>query len=228
VRWFLSREAVEQSEGIRTEVAIMPVFDTHMPYFVPALIGGLVLLIILLRLPFIGALIRTVFTIALLGFFALLLIQRAPYDPTLARLASRFQVDGQEVVGDAVRIRPSPDGHYRATVSINGVRRRMLIDSGATVTALSVRTAREAGLQPEPGLLPIVLKTANGMTPARTSEVEELRLGNITARGLKVVVSPSLGDMDLLGMNFLSKLKSWGVEDGTLILVPHHPQEVQA
>jgi aspartyl protease family protein len=26
-------------------------------------------------------------------------------------------------------------------------------------------------------------------------------------------------------MNFLSRLKSWRVEDGDLILVPHHPQE---
>jgi aspartyl protease family protein len=25
-------------------------------------------------------------------------------------------------------------------------------------------------------------------------------------------------------MNFLSKLQSWRVENGTLILVPHHPQ----
>jgi aspartyl protease family protein len=25
-------------------------------------------------------------------------------------------------------------------------------------------------------------------------------------------------------MNFLSKLESWRVEGGTLVLVPHHPQ----
>jgi aspartyl protease family protein len=29
-------------------------------------------------------------------------------------------------------------------------------------------------------------------------------------------------------MNFLSKLKSWRVEDGTLVLVPHHPQKLAA
>jgi aspartyl protease family protein len=29
-------------------------------------------------------------------------------------------------------------------------------------------------------------------------------------------------------MNFLSKLQSWRVEDGTLILVPHHPQNSDA
>jgi aspartyl protease family protein len=30
--------------------------------------------------------------------------------------------------------------------------------------------------------------------------------------------------MEVLGMNFLSKLKSWRVEGRTLVMVPHHPQ----
>jgi aspartyl protease family protein len=70
----------------------------------------------------------------------------------------------------------------------------------------------------------VVLQTANGLAPARTGSVEELRLGNIVARDLKVVVSPAFGDMEVIGMNFLSKLASWRVEGRTLILVPHHPQ----
>jgi aspartyl protease family protein len=39
-----------------------------------------------------------------------------------------------------------------------------------------------------------------------------------------VVTSPGLGNLDVLGMNFLSKLDSWRVEGRTLVLVPHHPQ----
>ena len=120
----------------------------------------------------------------------------------------------------------SADGHFWANVSINGVKRRMLIDSGATITAFSERTAAAAGLKAEPGLLPVILKTANGAAQARTATIEEMRLGNIVARDLKAIVSPGLGNMDLLGMNFLSKLKSWRVEEGTLVLVPHHPQAV--
>jgi aspartyl protease family protein len=41
-----------------------------------------------------------------------------------------------------------------------------------------------------------------------------------------VVVSPAFGNMNVVGMNFLSRLKSWRVEDGVLILQPHHPQAV--
>jgi aspartyl protease family protein len=100
----------------------------------------------------------------------------------------------------------------------------MLIDSGATITALSEGTAEAANIGASTGLTPVVLRTANGVAPAKTGTVDELRIGNIVARDLKVVTAPGLGGLDVLGMNFLSKLKSWRVEDGTLIMVPHHPQ----
>jgi aspartyl protease family protein len=206
----------------------LPDLAPQSPWFLPSLAGGLLLLIILLRLPYIGALIRTLVSFGLLALVGLLLMERAPYDPMLAQIADRFALDSQEVVGNEVRIRMSPDGHFRADVTVNGVRTRMLVDSGATVTALSAATAARAGLELDDNILPVVLQTANGATAARTATVGELDLGNITARGLKVVVSPALGDMDLLGMNFLGKLKSWRVEGRTLILVPHHPQPVNA
>jgi aspartyl protease family protein len=104
----------------------------------------------------------------------------------------------------------------------------MLIDSGATVTALSVGTAQSAGLEPDSSMLPVVLQTANGTTSAQTSSIDELRIGNIVARDLRVIVSPGLGNVDLLGMNFLTKLRRWGVEGRTLVLVPHNPQDVES
>ena len=100
----------------------------------------------------------------------------------------------------------------------------MLIDSGATVTAISADTAREASVETGTGLSPVILKTANGMAPAQTGAIDELRVGNIVARNLKIVSAPGLGDIDVIGMNFLSELQSWRVEGRTLVLVPHQPQ----
>jgi aspartyl protease family protein len=116
------------------------------------------------------------------------------------------------------------DGHFWVRATINGVERRMLIDSGATITALSATTASQAKVDVSSGLAPIVLQTANGAAPARAGQVDELKVGNIVARNLRIVTSPGLGNMDVLGMNFLSRLQSWRVEARTLILVPHHPQ----
>jgi aspartyl protease family protein len=201
--------------------------DPDWPQIALYALGGALLLMLLFRLPLVGRLLRFAFSLALLAAALFILVQQAPYQPQLGRVAERLGLDPQEVTGREVRIRMAADGHFWADVKVNGVSRRMLIDSGATVTALSERTAAAASVDGNLGPVPVVLRTANGMAPARTGSVEELRLGNIVARDLKVVVSPAFGDMEVIGMNFLSKLASWRVEGRTLILVPHHPRPVQ-
>lgn len=199
-------------------------FDGALPPWL-LLLGGLAVLG-LLRLPFVRALVR----LAAWGALALLLYvaydQRERLGLDDARLAELTGRETQAVVGEELRIPMARDGHFWATVRFGGIERRLLIDSGATLTALSVPTAEAAGLELRDELLPVVLRTANGDVRAQTAEIAELRLGNIVARELPVVVSPAFGGVNVLGMNFLSRLKSWRVEGKTLILVPHHPQPV--
>ena len=70
----------------------------------------------------------------------------------------------------------------------------------------------------------MLIDTANGRISVQTAAVPELRLGDVVSRDLPVVVSPAFGETDVLGMNFLSRLKSWRVEGRELVLTPHHPQ----
>lgn len=185
-----------------------------------------VLIMLLQRIPVVGRVIRFAFSLGLLAFLIFILLQQAPYQPELARFTAKLGLDDQQVSGKELRVKMSSDGHFWVVASINGVKRRMLIDSGATVTAISEATARAADIDAGTGLAPVVLRTANGSTPARTGSIDELRVGNIVARNLKIVTAPGLGRLDVLGMNFLSKLQSWRVEGQTLVLVPHHPQSV--
>ena len=190
---------------------------------------------LLLILPISALIARRVPVLRMLGMLAtwgalivLLLFlvgQRGKFDPYLSRVAAILKLDDQQVVGKEVRIAMSGDGHFWARVRIGGVDRRMLVDSGATITALSTRTASAAGLKVERPIFPLLIQTANGQISADTADVPELRLGNIVARDLSVVVSPAFGETDVLGMNFLSRLKSWRVEGRTLVLTPHHPQD---
>jgi len=185
------------------------------------------LIVLLQRLPVVGRAFRFVFSVGLLAFCLYLLFQQAPFNPDLARITGRLGLDRQQVVGSEVRIQMAADGHFWANASVNGVKQRMLVDSGATMTAISSDTAAAAQMEKGSELVPVVLQTANGAAPARTGTVEELRVGNIIAHDLKVVTSPALGQMNVLGMNFLSKLKSWRVEGRTLVLVPNNPQPEQ-
>ncbi|HEU4960865.1 MAG TPA: TIGR02281 family clan AA aspartic protease [Sphingomonas sp.] len=195
--------------------------DTHL-YLLIAIVAIVVAL--LLRIRLFRSLLNFAITAALVAVLIVVVLQRGRFDPYFSQLVSALHLGGQEVAGREVRIRMAPDGHFWARVSINGIRRRMLIDSGATLTALSSGTAEAAGLKTDRGLFPVVLNTTNGAITARTATLPELTLGDIVARDLPVVVSPAFGHTDVLGMNFLSMLKSWHVDGRTLVLEPHHPQ----
>jgi len=182
------------------------------------------LIMLLQRIPVVGRIIRLAFSFGLLAFLIFIVLQQAPYQPELSRFTSALGLDDQKVSGKEFRVSMAPDGHFWVVASVNGVNTRMLIDSGATVTAISTDTAHAARVDTGTGLTPVMLRTANGVAPARIGSIDELRVGNIVARNLKIVSAPGLGGLDVLGMNFLSKLDSWRVEGRTLILVPHHPQ----
>ena len=202
-----------------------------MPHAVPEwqhlalyAVGVALFIMLIQRIPYVGRVVRFAFSLGLLAFLIFILLQQAPYQPGLARLTDRLGLDDQQVAGKELRVRMASDGHFWVIASINGVKRRMLIDSGATITAISESTARAAKVDAGTGLAPVVLQTANGAAPAQTGKVDEIRIGNIVARNLRIVTAPGLGELDVLGMNFLSKLQSWRVEGNILILVPHHPQ----
>lgn len=122
-------------------------------------------------------------------------------------------------VGEAMRIKQSLDGHFWVDGTINGEKVRFLIDSGATTTSISRETAERAGIEPRGGF-PALVKTANGTVAVDRGRAERLVVGNIEREDLAVHVSEAFGDMNVLGMNFLSSLSGWGVEGRWLILRP--------
>jgi aspartyl protease family protein len=187
-------------------------------------LGAALIIMLLQRIPVIGRIIRFAISLALFAFLIFILLQQAPYQPELSRFTSSLGLDDQKVDGKELRVKMAADGHFWAVASINGVKARMLIDSGATITAVSEATARLANIDKAATLTPVMLHTANGVATAQTGSIDELRVGNIVARNLRVVTAPGLGDLNVLGMNFLSKLQSWRVEGRVLILVPNHPQ----
>lgn len=125
----------------------------------------------------------------------------------------------QVTEGGTVRIPLSPDGHFWARATINGVERRMLIDSGATVSAISEDTARAAGIAFETGAR-VRISTANGVVEARRAVAQRVVVGPLGTDELTVFVASSFGELDVLGMNFLTRLRGWRVEGNVLILEP--------
>lgn len=136
----------------------MPI-TTDLPWNELAIyaVGAALILVILFKIPYVGRVFRALFSFALLAFGIFLILQQAPFDPNLSRITASLGLDAQEVVGDEVRIPMSPDGHFWAKVRVNGAERRMLVDSGATVTALSKATADAAGVKADATLVPLLM-----------------------------------------------------------------------
>lgn len=191
---------------------------------VAAVLAGAAGSLIIRRSPALGRLLRVGSTLALSAILVLVVLQLSRMDPRFEMAVPELGLPEQVVEGGETRVPLAPDGHYWLRATVNGVPARFLVDTGATLTAVSTETAAAAGLNPRSGAIPIRMQTANGTVTADLATIEEMRFGNVAARGLDVVIAPNIGPTNVLGMNLLSRLSSWRVEEGTLILVPHHPQ----
>lgn len=174
--------------------------------------------------PWLGKFLRGLGNLGLIAALLLTVVQAARMSSSSDVALTWAGMKKQEVAGDTTRIPLSPDGHFWIKAKVNGEQRRFLVDTGATLTAISANTAARAGVQPGPMDRALVLQTANGAVQAQTAVVSELRFGNIVARDLDVVITPGMGETNVIGMNLLSRLASWRVEGRTLILSPKNPQ----
>lgn len=120
-------------------------------------------------------------------------------------------------VGSELRVRQALDGHFWVDAEVNGKSVRFLIDSGATTTSLSEVTAKRVGVRMRGGL-PALVQTANGVVPVERGRIETLEVGQIRRTDMAVHVSPAFGNMNVLGMNFLSSLSGWTVKGRWLIM----------
>ena len=175
-----------------------------------------------------GRLIRAIGTLALGAILVTLVLQLSRFDPRLEVAVPQLGLPEQRVVGGETVVPLAADGHYWLEAKINGVPARFLVDTGATLTAVSAETAKRAGLQPRSGGVPVMISTANGTVSADLTTLDTLAFGNIEASGLDAVIAPNLGRTNVIGMNFLSRLEGWRVEKGDLILDPGGLAQVQS
>ena len=175
--------------------------------------------------PRVGRIMRTGGNLALIAVVAMTVLQVARLsNPALDLALPQVGLPAQRVAGSETRVQLATDGHYWIEGIVNGEPRRFLVDTGATLTAVSQDFARKTGIEASPGRMPVQLRTASGTLTARLATIDSFAVGNVVARDLDAVIVPGLDGINVLGMNFLSRLKSWRVEDGELVLVPHHPQ----
>src|SRR5499433_1195748 len=84
---------------------------------------------------------------------------------------------------------------------------RFMIDTGASLCAISPELAESLGIRPTPDAPVVELQTANGRTSGRLVRIPSIRVGEAEAINVLgvVVASANLGHGGILGMSFLSR-----------------------
>lgn len=146
---------------------------------------------------------------------------------TSDRLAARFGGGERDMVMSSadpggeriVTVAADSRGHFLVHPSVNGRRIRMMIDTGASVVALTHDDARTLGVLPGKNDYTRPVSTANGVVSVATVKLPELRVGDVVIRNVEAVVMPE-GRLStsLLGMSFLKKLRSFEIAGGRLTL----------
>jgi aspartyl protease family protein len=113
--------------------------------------------------------------------------------------------------------RPNRQGHVVLDAVVNGSAVHFLVDTGATLVALTPGDAAAAGFSRSNLVFNVRTATANGVGRAASVKLREIRIGQFSAYDVPAVVMENLGT-SLLGQSFLTRLDSYEMRDGALTL----------
>lgn len=121
--------------------------------------------------------------------------------------------------GEEVRIPASGDHQYYITAAVNDAPASFLVDTGASYVALRQSDAERAGIYTAWTDYNHPVRTANGETKAALVTIGSIEIDAIRVEDVKAFILPDdqLG-VNLLGMSFLSRIKSVEARGGELVL----------
>ncbi|UMA66316.1 TIGR02281 family clan AA aspartic protease [Roseivivax marinus] len=126
----------------------------------------------------------------------------------------------QSVVAEEGRIvlPRAPDGHYYATLQVNGTPTRFMVDTGATGTVLTLSDAERAGLSGDDLAFYSEALTANGTVRTAPVTLDEVALGPFTDRDVPAYVNEGEMGQSLLGMSYLQRFGRIEIAGDELVL----------
>lgn len=125
----------------------------------------------------------------------------------------------QSVISEGVIELPkAPDGHFYATVEVNGEPIRFMVDTGATAVVMTKSDAKTAGLDVDTLAFIGRANTANGTVGTAPVRLESISLGGVTDRNFRAYVNEGEMDHSLLGMSYLGRFSRVEIQPDRLLL----------
>jgi|LNFM01.1.fsa_nt_gb aspartyl protease family protein len=121
--------------------------------------------------------------------------------------------------GSTVELRADRLGHFSTSAQVNGSSIDVMVDTGASIVALTWEDAQRAGIYVGPADFTHRVNTANGLAKVAPITISSISIGGITVRDVKGTVSePGRLNGTLLGMTFLGRLSRAELRRNTLVL----------
>lgn len=121
--------------------------------------------------------------------------------------------------GRSVSIGRDHRGHFQANGRVDGRSVSFMVDTGASVIALTEREAARLGIRPVRNDYTAQVRTANGMVKAAPVTLNSVDIGGLVVRDVQALVVPgnALGE-NLLGLSYLTRLKRFEYANNKLVL----------
>ena len=167
---------------------------------------------------------RSVLMIAAVALVAAVLVPRYfaqlnAGHPAPAMMAARPVTAPTPADSRSVTVPRNGRGHFQLDARVEGRRLTFMVDTGASVIALTADDAAMLGIHPAASEFTALVSTANGTVRAAPVELDRVEVEDITVRNVAAMVLPDGALRDnLLGMSFLSRLHRWEFADGKLVL----------
>jgi aspartyl protease family protein len=123
---------------------------------------------------------------------------------------SQINVTAPQGAGQAVRIKRGWTGHFVANAKIKDKGVEMIVDTGASTVVLRHEDAKKLGINMRSLRYTVPVQTANGSSYAARVELDSITIGKVGLRGVEALIAkPGSLHQSLLGMSFLSRLRSY-------------------
>lgn len=110
------------------------------------------------------------------------------------------------------------DGHFWTRADVSGTQVKFMVDTGASIVALTYFDAQRLGLKPEELDFDSEIRTAGGITYGAPVMLESIRIGKVEIKNVNAVILRTELEQSLLGMSFLGELNSYEVRQGQMII----------
>jgi aspartyl protease family protein len=112
-----------------------------------------------------------------------------------------------------------PRGHYSTEGRVDGRRLDFMVDTGASVIALTESSAARVGIRPSRSDYNAPVSTANGVVKAARARLDSVDIGGLEVRDVDAMVLPDgVLSENLLGLSYLSRLRRFEFAGGKLVL----------